>query len=418
MTKHRAYQLLAAGLLTTAVLPQWALAADITVDPGDNCTLEEAITSANNDTADGNGCLNGSGNDTITLMKDVTLTAALPPITSVITIEGDGHTINGNNDSNVGSVLRVNSGGVLTLNQATVMGGATYTGAGIFVNQGSATVTNSTITGNASSGQGGGLENQSGTLYLINSTVSGNTAVGQAGGIDNLNNGVVTVINSTITGNTGSHGGGIYTYNATTTIQSSIVSGNTATTEGNEIHGSGNSAGHYNIFGHAGETSMAAFYYFMPTSTDVNATSNNGNIALTAIIETGIANNGGLTPTHALVADSPAINKDSTCSTGLSTDQRGYLRPAGTGCDSGSYEFDALDPEGDADGDGIINASDNCPYVQNMYQEDEDLDNVGDVCDNCPSISNPDQADRDRDGLGDACDTSKNMAPIYKLLIN
>ena len=42
--------------------------------------------------------------------------------------------------------------------------------------------------------------------------------------------------------------------------------------------------------------------------------------------------------THALVPGSPAIDIDATCSTGLSTDQRGELRPVGAGCDAGAFE--------------------------------------------------------------------------------
>jgi Thrombospondin type 3 repeat/Galactose oxidase, central domain len=58
----------------------------------------------------------------------------------------------------------------------------------------------------------------------------------------------------------------------------------------------------------------------------------------------------------------------------------------------------------DGDGDGIVDAADDCPYVADPDQADRDHDGAGDACDNCPDISNPTQRDLDRDGLGDACD--------------
>jgi hypothetical protein len=58
----------------------------------------------------------------------------------------------------------------------------------------------------------------------------------------------------------------------------------------------------------------------------------------------------------------------------------------------------------DVDGDGILNANDNCPTVDNPGQEDVDADTVGNVCDNCLTTPNRDQADGDSDGLGDVCD--------------
>jgi WD40 repeat protein len=57
----------------------------------------------------------------------------------------------------------------------------------------------------------------------------------------------------------------------------------------------------------------------------------------------------------------------------------------------------------DFDGDGVLNANDNCPFTPNADQTDTDGDNVGDLCDNCPTVSNPDQADSNHDGIGDAC---------------
>jgi len=59
----------------------------------------------------------------------------------------------------------------------------------------------------------------------------------------------------------------------------------------------------------------------------------------------------------------------------------------------------------DADGDGLLDPDDNCPYRYNPNQLDSDGDGAGDACDNCLGLSNSGQADADGDGLGDACDT-------------
>jgi hypothetical protein len=71
----------------------------------------------------------------------------------------------------------------------------------------------------------------------------------------------------------------------------------------------------------------------------------------------------------------------------------------------------------DTDGDGVVDASDNCPGVANADQANNDGDSVGDACDpdddndgaldaadNCQFDANADQADNDGDALGDACD--------------
>ncbi|HOX44263.1 MAG TPA: lamin tail domain-containing protein [Myxococcota bacterium] len=62
-----------------------------------------------------------------------------------------------------------------------------------------------------------------------------------------------------------------------------------------------------------------------------------------------------------------------------------------------------VDPN-DTDGDGVVNAEDNCPNRANPLQENGDADTFGDACDNCPADDNEDQADADGDGIGDVCE--------------
>ncbi|MGB5472045.1 MAG: thrombospondin type 3 repeat-containing protein [Gammaproteobacteria bacterium] len=65
----------------------------------------------------------------------------------------------------------------------------------------------------------------------------------------------------------------------------------------------------------------------------------------------------------------------------------------------------------DQDGDGVLDAVDNCPVTFNPGQEDSDVggpDGVGDVCDNCTLVANADQRDTNGDGFGNVCDADFN----------
>jgi hypothetical protein len=57
---------------------------------------------------------------------------------------------------------------------------------------------------------------------------------------------------------------------------------------------------------------------------------------------------------------------------------------------TGVWEIDPADAA-DADGDGRVDAIDNCPAVPNPAQEDADADGVGNECDNCADAPNPGQ---------------------------
>lgn len=99
----------------------------------------------------------------------------------------------------------------------------------------------------------------------------------------------------------------------------------------------------------------------------------------------------------------------------LRDDNAIYAATYGRGIFSGQF---TLDPNGDADGDGVPNAEDNCPNTPNADQADSDGNGIGDACqdtdgdtvldinDNCPDTPNLDQQDADGNGIGDACQDS------------
>ncbi|WP_317166951.1 thrombospondin type 3 repeat-containing protein [Winogradskyella ursingii] len=96
----------------------------------------------------------------------------------------------------------------------------------------------------------------------------------------------------------------------------------------------------------------------------------------------------------------------------LRDDNAIYISTYGRGVFSGQF---TLDPNGDNDGDGIVNSLDNCVNTANADQADADGNGIGDACqdtdndtildvnDNCPDTPNPNQADADSNGIGDAC---------------
>ena len=179
------------------------------------CTLPEAIIAANTDTASGamaGECAAGSGADMIELPANATITLAaahnnfygpngLPPISSTITINGNGATIERSSAGGTpnfrffyvsgGGADTYNAAGDLTLRNVTLRNGREVGGAG-----------GSSRTGAGGGGGGGGLGGaifNRGGLHVFNSTLTGNMAQGGTGGNRD----------SAATGGGGGGGGGI-----------------------------------------------------------------------------------------------------------------------------------------------------------------------------------------------------------------
>jgi hypothetical protein len=206
--------------------------------------------------------------------------------------------------------------------------------------QGTLTLLNSTVSANTASQFGGGLQISSGSATVDKSTVSGNLARANGGGLNN--SGTLTLTNSTVSGNSVSQdGGGVYHADDTLFLNETLISGNTAVA-GPELYNvpsasSTINANNSNLFGHGGDAGVTNF---TPGANDLVP-----GVALAAVLSTALADNGGPTGTHALVAGSPAIDAAGTCLP--TTDQRGIPRPQGADgdgdgfpdCDIGAFEI-------------------------------------------------------------------------------
>lgn len=163
---------------------------------------------------------------TTTTLNNVTLTNNNTGVAPAVAAPGNGggFHITGSGNATV-------NGGMVSGNLAANQGAGLWNGSGT-TNVLGTTITTNTVSGNAATSGGGGLYNQVGTLNLTNATVSNNMATGTLGiGGGILNNGASLTLNGTTLNNNTSNlnGGGIFTNNGTTTIQTnSALTNNTA----------------------------------------------------------------------------------------------------------------------------------------------------------------------------------------------
>ncbi|HET8945287.1 MAG TPA: choice-of-anchor Q domain-containing protein, partial [Dehalococcoidia bacterium] len=208
-----------------------------------------------------------------------------------------------------GGAVYAASGVSLNITRVTMTGngGGGGSGGAILSNYGIVTITDSTIANNWAQFGGGISANR---LTITNSTVSGNRAMIDTAGIGSGN---ATLTNVTVTGNSTPYNSlGLGGVAGAGTIVNSIIAGNT----GRQCSGL-TSLGH-NLYG------------------DNSCGSGPGDIVSTDPMLGPLADNGGPTQTHALLADSPAIDAgdNNACP---SADQRGYGRVGA--CDIGAYEY-------------------------------------------------------------------------------
>jgi hypothetical protein len=162
------------------------------------------------------------------LTGTITLTSALPALSTDIVISGPGPSMltvvrSGAAGTPAFDIFSISKGAKVTISGLTITGGSAIDGGGI-ENSGTLSVVDATISGNSVTGSapigynsgGGGIEN-TGVLSIVNSTVSGNSAtgssghlagsIGSGGGIEN--SGTLSVTNCTISGNSATGGSGL-----------------------------------------------------------------------------------------------------------------------------------------------------------------------------------------------------------------
>ena len=201
--------------------------------------------------------------------------------------------------------------GPLTLVRTLVTENFSDAGGGIF-STGSVTMRDSTVSNNDSLGSGGGISADGADLENV--TVSGNLAAGHGGGL-HLGEGPSVLRHVTVTGNRAIVGGGVDVVvsecpvpfcDPLSTIERTVIAGNVGSDCGNLPPYDGE----LNVLG-AGCGAGTVDPKLSP-----------------------LGDNGGPTPTHLPLPDSPAIDIAPIC---LGPDQRGRLRLAGR-CDAGAVE--------------------------------------------------------------------------------
>jgi hypothetical protein len=204
----------------------------------------------------------------------------------------------------------------------------TGSGGGIYV-EGIVQIVESRIDSNTSATTGGGMRivwgSDSGAVDIVRSTIDGNTAAASGGGIAN-NGPALDLVNTTVSGNTGSIGGGIFSSKDFSLTHVTLVN-NTATAPGGAAAGIHIQTGGItatllntiladNVRTDLVKSNSNAPVLSLGNNIDTDGTAGlagpgdqSGTIAIPLDVNLGpLQDNGGSTPTHALLAGSIAID--------------------------------------------------------------------------------------------------------------
>jgi hypothetical protein len=325
------------------------------------CTLREAIISANNDDASigAFGCEDGDGADLITFDIDtagdtLTLDQSLPEITETLTIRGRSVADTRIDGGQSQRVLTVAEGVAFTLETITISGGSAPGGNGgaLQIQAGAdVVVRDCRLTGSAAQ-NGGAIDVDQAALRVERCLLDANQATAAGGALRNIG-GSVELVNSTLSGNTATDGSAIAAVDApgpgTTRLHSVTLSANggdetTFRSGGSEI------LARHTIFDGSCNGSITSLDFNLASDLSCGLAGPNDQEGAPSGLA-ALAGNGGPTATHALQVGSAAIDAgDSRCRDGdgveLATDQRGPGFPRRTDgdglpgffCDLGAYE--------------------------------------------------------------------------------
>ena len=315
-----------------------------------NSIVSENFAPANTNNASGGGISNANSGSVTIINSTLTGNSAFSQGGGIY-INGSGSnvtitqsTLSENEGSNGGGIANIGGGIVIT--DSTLFGNMSPIGAALYNTvSGTAEITDSTFYENSSNIYGGAIYNLgSAHIEITNSTLSGNSARRDAGAIFNRIDGTVNISNSTLTGNRANSdgdsvgsGGALFIDSdaGPVTLHNTIVAGNLRGTGtlADEIAGTLANASSFNLIADAGTAGGLL-------------DGSNGNIVQTiptsGILDVSLADNGGPTLTHALVAGSQAIDAGDPNfdGTNLPYDQRraGFPRIIGGRIDIGAFE--------------------------------------------------------------------------------
>ena len=227
--------------------------------------------------------------------------------------------------------------GTLDVSNSTIKSNQVGYGGGIFTRNGTLNLTRSTISSNVANFRGGGVFGETSmagqSTVIADSTLSGNTAGSAGGGLSNQ--GYALINSSTFTNNSaGADGGGIASVGNSITqtfVRGSIIAGNSSNDVAVVISSEQNS------FVSAGSNLLGSGGGILNGLDNFTAAGDQTNVANPLL--GSLRDNGGLTQTHALLPNSPAIDAGLAFSP---TDQRGFSRDDGNGVDVGAFEVQPL----------------------------------------------------------------------------